>query len=179
MKLTLSLRGMIYASMLGAMTALGALLKLQLPGNPVPITFQTLFVFLSGALLGGPQAAMSQIVYLFLGFIGLPVFAGGNAGLGTLLGPTGGYLFGFVISAFVMGFLINLKKNTEIFWMIFAMVIGLAVIYSLGVLQLSLVANMSIPKAITLGVTPFILGDITKLFAAAIIASKVRDKIKR
>lgn len=177
MKQPITLRGMIYASMLGALTALGA--YFIIPMSPVPLTIQTLFVFLSGALLGGPQAAMSQLVYLVLGLIGLPVFAGGKAGLGTLLGPTGGYLFGFVISAFIMGFIVDLKKNAEIFWMIFAMVIGLFVIYALGVLQLSFVANMSIQKAIILGAAPFILGDITKLFAAAIIANKVRDKIKR
>ena len=177
MKLHITLRGMIYASMLGALTALGA--YLTIPLNPIPLTLQTLFVFLAGALIGGPQAAMSQIVYIVLGLIGLPVFAGGKAGLGTLLGPTGGYLFGFVISAFIMGFIVDLKKNTEIIWMIFAMVIGLVVIYSLGILQLSFVANMPIQKAILLGAAPFILGDIAKLFAAAIIASKVRDKIKR
>jgi biotin transport system substrate-specific component len=176
MKAKNTLRGMIYAAMLGALTALGA--YLIIPMSPVPLTLQTFFVFLAGALLGGPQAAMSQIVYVILGLIGLPVFAGGKAGLGTLLGPTGGYLIGFVVAALIMGFIVDFKKKTEIFWLLFAMIIGLAVIYTLGVLQLSFVANMPVQKAIAVGAVPFILGDITKLFAAAILASKVRDKIR-
>ncbi|MFA6414125.1 MAG: biotin transporter BioY, partial [Syntrophales bacterium] len=83
-----SLRGMAYASMFGALTAAGAYIMIPLP--PVPITLQTFFVSLAGALLGGYLGAMSQVVYVLLGVIGLPVFAGGKAGAGVLLGPTGG-----------------------------------------------------------------------------------------
>jgi len=82
-----SLRGMVYASMFGALTAVGAYIMIPLP--PVPVTLQTLFVFLAGALLGGSLGALSQVVYILLGVIGLPVFAGGKAGAGVLLGPTG------------------------------------------------------------------------------------------
>jgi hypothetical protein len=80
-----SLRGMVYASMFGALTAVGAYIMIPLP--PVPITLQTLFVNLAGALLGGYLGALSQVVYILLGVIGLPVFAGGKAGAGVLLGP--------------------------------------------------------------------------------------------
>jgi biotin transport system substrate-specific component len=92
---------MVYASMFGSLTAIGAYIMIPLP--PVPITFQTLFLNLAGALLGGYLGALSQVVYILLGVIGLPVFAGGKAGLGVLLGPTGGYLFGFVLAALVVG----------------------------------------------------------------------------
>ena len=105
---------MIYASLFGAGTAAGAYLIIPLP--PVPITLQTLFVWgLAGALLGARLGALSQLVYLLIGIIGLPVFAGGKAGLGVLFGPTGGYLIGFVAGAWVIGTLVNLKKNRAFF----------------------------------------------------------------
>jgi len=84
----ISLRAMIYASLLGAITAVGAYVIIPLP--PVPITLQTLFTALSGALLGGGLGALAQAVYILLGIIGLPVFAGGKAVLGVLLAPAGG-----------------------------------------------------------------------------------------
>ena len=86
----LSLRGMIYASLFGAVTAAGAFLIIPFP--LVPITLQTLFLNLAAALLGGRLGALSQVVYILLGIIGLPVFAGGKGGIGVLFGPTGGYL---------------------------------------------------------------------------------------
>jgi len=85
---------MIYASLFGALTAMGALISIPL--QPVPVTLQTLFLYLAGSLLGGGLGALSQTVYIMLGVIGLPVFSGGKAGLGVLMGPTGGYLVGFV-----------------------------------------------------------------------------------
>jgi biotin transport system substrate-specific component len=98
---------MIYAAMFGAATAMGAYIMIPLP--PVPITLQTLFVVLAGALLGGRLGALSQVVYLLLGIIGLPVFHGGKGGLGILLGPTGGYLVGFIAAAYVVGKLIEVN----------------------------------------------------------------------
>ena len=83
-----SLRGMVYAALFGALTAVGAYIIIPLP--PVPITLQTLFLGLAALLLGGRLGALSQTVYVLLGVIGLPVFAGGKAGLGVLLGPDGG-----------------------------------------------------------------------------------------
>jgi biotin transport system substrate-specific component len=79
----ISLRGMVYASLFGALTAVGAYIIIPLP--PVPITMQTLFPGLAGMLLGARLGALSQVVYLFLGILGLPVFAGGKAGIGVLL----------------------------------------------------------------------------------------------
>ena len=111
-----SLRGMAYASMFGALTAVGAYIMIPLP--PVPITLQTLFVNLAGALLGGYLGALSQVVYILLGVIGLPVFAGGKAGAGVLLGPTGGYLIGFVVGAFVIGKLTTIRKKPGLVWLI-------------------------------------------------------------
>ena len=169
------LKGMIYASMFGAATAVGAYIIIPFP--LVPITLQTLFVNLSGALLGGLLGALSQVVYVLLGIIGLPVFAGGKAGMGILIGPTGGYLMGFIAAAYVIGKLIEVKEKPGLIWIIFSMVAGLIVIYTLGVIQLSLIAKLSFKKAVSVGVLPFLMGDALKIIAAALITLKIKDKI--
>ena len=172
---TTSLRGMIYASLFGALTAVGAYIVIPLP--PVPITLQTLFLGLAGVLLGGRLAALSQVVYLLLGIIGLPVFAGGKAGLGVLFGPTGGYLIGFVVAAFVIGRLVALKNRPGFVWLCLSLAAGAAVIYSLGVLQLSLVARLTPLKALAVGVLPFLPGDAVKIVLTALIARNLRDRL--
>ena len=172
---TTSLRSMVYASLFGALTAVGAYIIIPLP--PVPITLQTLFLGLAGVLLGGRLAALSQVVYLLLGIIGLPVFAGGKAGLGVLFGPTGGYLIGFVAAAFVIGRLVALKNRPGFVWVCLSLTAGMAVIYTLGVLQLSLVARLTPLKALTVGVLPFLPGDIVKIVLTALIARKLQDRL--
>lgn len=166
------LRRMVYASMFGALTAIGA--YLVIPLQPVPVTLQTLFTYLSGILLGGYTGALSQVVYVLLGMIGLPVFAGGKAGLGTLLGPTGGFLIGFIIGAFVIGKMIEVKREPGILWISLALLIGTACIYIPGVLQLAFVAKLSLVKAVLAGVAPFLPGDLLKMMAAVLISLGLR-----
>lgn len=171
-----SLRGMIYAAMFGAVTAIGAYITVPLP--LVPVTLQTLFLNLAGALLGGYLGALSQVIYVLLGIMGLPVFAGGKAGLGVLLGPTGGYLIGFVAGAFVIGKLVELKEKPGFVWIILSMTAGMVVIYIFGVLQLSIAAKLSIAQAFAAGAVPFLPGDFLKIIAAGLIVLKIKDKIK-
>lgn len=104
------LKGMVFAALFAALTAAVAWFKIPLPFTPVPITLQTLVVLLSGAMLGAYYGALSMIIYLVLGAIGLPVFAGGSSGIGALLGPTGGYLFSYPVAAFAIGKMLEKKK---------------------------------------------------------------------
>ena len=167
---------MIYASLFGAGTAAGAYLIIPLP--PVPITLQTLFLGLAGALLGAKLGALSQLIYLLIGFIGLPVFSGGKAGLGVLFGPTGGYLIGFVAGAWVIGALVNIKRNAGFSWICASLAVGTVVIYLFGVAQLCLVAKLSFNKAIAVGVLPFLIGDAVKILATAFVVRKIKPKIQ-
>ncbi|MEW6668505.1 MAG: biotin transporter BioY [Thermodesulfobacteriota bacterium] len=172
----LSIRGMVYASLFGALTAVGALISIPL--QPVPITLHTLFMNLGAGLLGGFLGALSQVVYILLGIIGLPVFAGGKAGFGVLMGPTGGYLIGFVIAAALIGRMVRVRERPGFFWLLFSMAVGHLVVYGCGVLQLAQVAKLDLVKALAVGVLPFLPGDILKMAAAAYITLKLRDKIK-
>jgi biotin transport system substrate-specific component len=164
-------RKMVYASLFAALTAAGAWIAIPLPY--VPVTLQTLFTMLSGALLGPYFGALAMIVYVLLGLIGLPVFAQGQSGLGTLVGPAGGYLVGFVVGAIVIGLIVRLKKKPGFLWLCLAMAIGELVVYAFGVAQLSLVAGMSLDRAIIVGALPFVPGDILKIAVAALIARKI------
>lgn len=163
--------------MFGAVTAIGAFIAVPLPFSPVPITLQTLFLFLAAALLGGRLGALSQVIYVTLGVIGLPVFAGGKAGFGVLLGPTGGYLYGFILGAFLAGWLVSRKERPGVAWIGLSLLAAVAAIYSCGVIQLSWVASLSLQKAFYVGALPFLPGDIVKMAAAALVAVKVRDKV--
>jgi len=171
-----SLRGLAYAALFGALTAVGAYIMIPLP--PVPITLQTLFVNLSGALLGGSLGALSQVVYILLGVIGLPVFAGGKSGIGVLFGPTGGYLIGFVAGAWVIGKLTKLRPKSGLLWIMGSMATGIAVVYLIGLLQLMVVAKLSLAKAVAAGLLQPLPGDIVKIVVAALICRKVRDRFR-
>ena len=163
---------MTYASLFGAATAAGAYVIIPIP--PVPITLQTLFLMLAGALLGAKTAALSQIVYILIGIIGLPVFAGGKAGLGVLFGPTGGYLTGFIAGAWIIGRLLEKAQNPGTARIALSMIAGTLAVYTLGIAQLCLVAKLSIPKAAAVGALPFMPGDALKIAAACFIIRKVR-----
>jgi len=171
-----SVKGIVYTALFGALTAAGAFIIIPVP--PVPITAQTFFLNAAAVLLGGPLGAASQFIYIMLGVVGMPVFAGGKAGLGVLFGPTGGYLTGFVLGAFVIGFIANRKKDAGVLWYIFSMFIGMVIIYATGVAQLSFVAKLSLIKAAAVGVVPFLPGDIIKIILAAIISVKLKSRIR-
>jgi biotin transport system substrate-specific component len=167
-----SLKYMILASLFAALTGLGAFLVI--PVYPVPFTLQTLFTYLSAMLLGRKIGVLSQMIYLFLGLVGLPVFAAGKAGPGVLLGPTGGYLWGFVISAYVIGYLVERRNKQNIWDFIGAGIIGLLVINLFGVFQLYLVTKLSLKAVLLTGVLPFIVGDFIKIVAASFVAHKLK-----
>jgi len=163
---------LIYASLFAALTAIGAFIRIPVPG-PVPITLQIFFVILTGLVLGSRWGGTSMIVYVMLGLIGLPVFAGGLSGIGVLLGPTGGYLIGFIIGAFVTG-LISHRAKESLLASVLAVVSGLFMIYLSGIIQLSIILHISLWEAVVMGVLPFVLFDCIKIAAAVIIAGKIR-----
>lgn len=162
---------MVYASLFASMTAVGA--YMTIPIWPVPITLQVLFVFLAGAFLGARWGMASMLVYLLLGVSGLPVFAGGAAGLGVLFGPTGGYLIGFVAAATIIGYLVEHFQKSSFPYVVAYFLMGMAVIYLLGYIQLMYVASLDPKEAFLLGVAPFVVLDAIKAIAGAILFTRV------
>jgi biotin transport system substrate-specific component len=160
-----SIHRLVWTALLSALTAVGALISLPvLP--PVPITLQTLFVPLAGLILGPRGGLLAMSLYLAAGCLGLPVFAGGKAGFAALLGPTGGFLLGFLPGAWLAGFGGGLPLKP--FWVIvFFCLAGSLATLALGATQLAQVLQISLTKAVALGVVPFLPGAVLKSLAAA------------
>ncbi len=146
------------------------------PFSPVPITLQTLAVLLSGALLGSRAGALAQLLYIAEGLAGLPVGAQGNSGLPWLLGPTGGYVIGFVAAAFVTGLMVERGWGDRIWRLAVAMVVGNLIIYLLGVpwLYFSLLVEAGVLVAIEKGMLYYLIGDALKIAVAAGVAPSAR-----
>ena len=147
------------------LTALGA--QIEIPHQPIPYTLQTLFVLLSGALLGTRNGGLSQILYVAAGAIGLPVFSGLGFGFARILGPTGGYLLSFPVAALAVGYLVN--GQTSLLRIVSAMVVGLFIIFSLGTVQLYVVYYRDWSAAFVNGFLIFSIWDIVKLATAAAV----------
>ncbi len=140
--------------------------RLPLPFTPVPITGQTFAVLLVGAALGSRRGAAAGLAYLAEGAAGLPVFAGG-AGPAYLLGPTGGYLLGFIAAAFLTGRLAERGGDRRFATAWVGFLLGEAAIYALGVPWLA--HFVGFPQAVAMGLLPFIVGDIVKAIAAGLL----------
>lgn len=169
------LKHITYSSLFVALIAAGAFLSI--PIGPVPIVLQNMFVLLAGILLGPIWGLACVAIYLLIGACGLPVFANGKAGIGIIFGPTGGYLLGYLPAVFITG-LISKIGNHKIVANIFAMIAGSIIVYAAGVPWLKAVTGMGWSKTLTMGMYPFIVGDIIKIIAAAFIAKAIRPYIK-
>ena len=168
----------IGVSVLIVLTAVGALIRIPLPFTPVPVTLQTFFVLLSGALLGRRLGPLSQGGYVCLGVFGVPLFAGGGGYL-HILGPTGGYLTGFIVASWIVGRLLDSGKDLSFIKVLPVMALASLVIYLLGTLHLALVVNVGFRKAISMGVLPFIAGDTLKLLAAALLYWRFNGRLNK
>jgi biotin transport system substrate-specific component len=149
------------------LVALFARIEIPLPISPVPITGQTFAVLLVGALLGSKRGAAAMLAYMTQGAAGLPFFAGGASGPGILTGTTAGYLAGFIVAAYVVGLLAERGMERSFKTSIVPFLVGTVIIYAFGVAWLSIVLN-SLPKALGLGLLPFLIGDAIKLIAASV-----------
>lgn len=143
-------------------------------GWPIPVTGQTFAVLMIGALLGARRASLSVLTYIIEGAAGLPVFAHGRSGFAVLLGPTGGYLVGFVFAAYVVGLLAEKGWDRRIGTTVLAMIFGNLVIYAFGLLWLCcLLFLVKLPvgssKVLAEGLYRFIAGDLLKIVLAAIL----------
>jgi biotin transport system substrate-specific component len=146
--------------------ALAAQVSVKLPFTPVPITGQTFAVVLVGASLGALLGLASLGVYLFVGALGAPVYADGNHGWSILTGPTGGYIIGFVLAAAVTGFLAQQRWDRRFSSAVAAMLTGNVLIYLVGLPWLSAKLDTGLEKTFELGLYPFVVGDLLKLYLA-------------
>lgn len=177
-------RDMILVALFAALTAVGAVI-LKIPVGPVPITLQFLFTALAGVMLGSKLGALSQAIYVAMGLIGLPVFAGGVGGPSHVFSPTFGYLIGFIVGAYVIGKIAETENKPTFTRLFLASLIGLAVIYALGFPYLYIVLSKINKVDVTFygvlksGVLVFIPGDLVKCLLTAFLGVRIIPTLKR
>lgn len=164
------------ASVFSALTAVCAWIKIPIPFSPVPITLQLFSVILSGLILGGELGMLSQLVYVLLGLAGLPVYSGGSSGIIHLIGPSGGYIVGFIFGSYVTGRIAWRNHSFKNYFM--ASFIGTIIIYLFGSVTL-LLWFKDLPKVMLVGVLPFLPIDLIKIILATQVALKVKPMVLR
>lgn len=175
-------KDLILTALFAALTAVGAFIKI--PVGPVPITLQIFFIVLSGILIGPYLGALSQLVYVILGLIGLPVFTTGG-GLSYIFNPTFGYLLGFIIAPIIIGKIFNGTPKTSFLHSLIGCFLGVLVIYIIGVPYMYMIlrcvmhTDISFLKAIIVGFMVFIPGDIVKCAAASLLGIRIVPAIRR
>jgi len=166
-----TVRHIALAAVLAALTAAFAYVSIPLPGLPAPISFQVFGVYFAGLLLGPRWGGLSQALYLLVGIAGVPVFSNGGAGLGYLLGPTGGYLLGFFLAAVLIGAIAHRSleprplSEVPTTLQAGALVAGLVLVYAVGVPWLAWRTGMGLVGAAEVGMLVFVPGDIIKIAA--------------
>lgn len=158
-------------------TALSGFVRIPLPFSPVPITLQTFFVLLAPAFLGRGLGFTSQLLYVFLGILGAPVFSHAGSGLLYIFGPTGGYLLGFLLASFLVGSLLKYydKSKLSVF---LTFCLGDFLLLASGTFWLWVIFRLEFSELIYIGFLPFIAGDLIKISLATILYLRLKSRIK-
>ena len=167
---------MCITAFFAALTAV--LTQIAIPIGPVPITLGTFSVFLAGALLDAKLGAVSQAVYVLLGIIGVPVFTSFRAGVGVLLGPTGGYLWGYILAAGLIGFIVKHFGNS-IYVLVLAMLAGYCAYTFTGTCWYVYSMETGVAEALMVCVVPFIPGDVLKIVLATVLARRLNPVLQK
>ena len=179
----ISTKELSLVAMFASLTGLGAFISFPL--GPVPITLQSLFVILSGIILGAKLGALSQIVYVSLGLVGIPIFAGFTGGLQTIMKPSFGFIIGFIFASFIVGKISNSKKGPSTKRIFLASLAGTMTIYFFGLPYMYYILNIYMGQAFTfmqvfkLGCLIFLPGDLVKLLIASLFGVKLLKILKK
>ncbi len=169
-------KNLILCALFAALTAVFS--QIVVPIGPVPINLATLAVFIAGGLLGAKYGTISQVVFVMLGLIGAPVFAGFHGGIGAVFGKTGGYILGYILAAFLVGIISQKAKLTQKILLPIAMLVGLLACYILGTAWFMLVTGLGLWTSLVYCVFPFIFGDILKIALATFLVLRLKKVLK-
>jgi len=174
----------VYCALFTALIIVGGYISIPLPVGPVPIVLADFFVMVAGLFLGWKYGLVCIAMYLGLGALGLPVFAGGRAGLAVLVGPTGGFLFGYLLLVFAVGLISGKGQKapakapvTDAINLV-ALIVGNILLYLVGVPWLKAVAHLSWGAALAAGLAPFIIGIVIKIAAAVSLGRALVPRFK-
>lgn len=164
---------------IGMITAVTCILApLSIPIGPVPVSLTNLVIYFGLYILGWKKGTISYCVYLLIGLVGVPVFSAFTAGPQKLLGPTGGYLIGFIPMAVIAGIFIE-KSRRKAALSLVGMILGTVVCYGFGTAWLAVSAHMDFRAALAVGTLPFLAGDLLKMLLAVVIAPQIYNALQR
>lgn len=169
-----TIKDMVLCGLMAAIT--GVFSQIGIPIGEVPINLALFSVFLTGGLLGSYKGAVSMVVYILLGAVGVPVFSAFRGGVSVLAGPTGGYIIGYLFAALVVGLFSSLWGQS--FWKLCAyMAVGLALCYAFGTAWFVILTGKGLVAALSICVFPFLPGDAVKIAVAAALIPRLRKAI--
>lgn len=166
-------KNLAYCALFAAFIAVAA--QISIPIQPVPLNLASLAVMVAGILLGAKFGVLSVVAYILIGCVGLPVFANFRGGIAIIAGPTGGYILGYILIAFVTGFVC--KRTGKLVFAVLSMVLGTALCYVAGTLWFCVLTGTSPYAALAVCVTPFLPADLLKIIAAATIFKKTKWRV--
>lgn len=184
-KTSAQIRAAVLCGLFAAFTAVFS--QISLPIGPVPISCSLIAVYLAGLFLPVKTAALSQLVYLLLGIIGVPVFAGFQSGAARLAGPTGGYLLVYPVIALILSLAMVIYDKklarkplaARAAYIVSAMLVSLIVCYAAGTAWFTVFSGSSFQKALSLTVVPFIAGDMAKIVLCTVVTLSARERLKK
>lgn len=175
----LTVQDMVLVAVFAAL--IGVCSFIQIPFGPIPFTLQTFAVFTTAGLLGTKRSVIAVLVYILLGMIGLPVFTG-KGGPGAIVGPTGGYITGFVFTVLIIGIIMKIfsksKTRIRLIMTVVAMIAGEAICFTIGTIQFMIVMKINLGAAMGYCVIPFIVSDLVKIIVATVVVHKVKKHVK-
>ncbi len=170
-------KNMVLCALFAAVTAVLSQLAVPLPFTPVPINLATLSVLVAGGLLGPLYGAISLTIYVVMGAVGLPVFAQFSGGAAIVVGPTGGYIIGYIAVAFVTGLLVN-RLPQKLWGIVVAMIAGSLTLYTLGTAWFMFSTGTGFLAALGMCVIPFLIGDALKIAVGSVLVQTVAKAVK-
>ncbi len=175
----MKLRDYILVALFAAIMAICSQITIYVPFLEVPFSMGLLGVFASAAILGFKRGVLAQLIYLLLGAIGMPVFAGFQGGIQAFFGKTGGYLIGYLVIAAIVGLYAGREKAISFLPLTAVMLLALIPFYALGAIQLAFVLDISTKTAVATGVLPFIVIDIAKVVCSSYFCVHAKTALKK
>lgn len=171
------LKDTVFISLFAALIAVSGFIAIPIPGSPIPIVLQNMMCVLTGLLLGPLLGSLATPLFLLLGLVGLPIFSGGGGGLARFLGPTGGFLYGYLLASLVAALIVGvptLDKKTPLWKVIIASIVGFLSMYIPGSIHFSLLLSKTLKETLLLCVLPYLPFDAIKCVCCILIALPLR-----
>ena len=181
-KTFITVQDMVLVAVFTALIAVCSWITIPAIAGQVPFTLQTFAVFVTAGVLGAKRGVLSVFVYILLGLIGVPVFAGFAGGLSVVAGPTGGYIVGFVFTALIVGAVMYVVKGknetTKLIVSVIAMILGDLACFAVGTIWFMAVTGTNLAGSLALCVIPFIIPDLVKIIVAAIVVNRLKKYVQ-